>query len=102
MLITVFEAGIFENTHQLIRYMCSYMWCVIRFDTICFNKETSVSPVKECYFQLSCERTQIAKHITYLCTLESRIIGGVRIIGGGGLGWGGLEGVGIIGGVGRD
>ena len=78
------------------------MWCVIRFDTICFNKETSISSVKECYFQLSCERTQIAKHITYLCTLESRIIGGVRIIGGGGGvggGWnnrGGVDGVGKI------
>ena len=77
MLITVFEAGIFENTHRLIRYVFIY---VVRFDTICFNKETSISPVEDCYFQLSCERTQIAKHITYLYTLKSRIIGGVGII----------------------
>ena len=57
----------FRNSYLLIRYMCSYTWCVFRFDTICFNKKTSISPVEECYFHLSCERTQIAKRIAYLC-----------------------------------
>ena len=65
IFITVFEKAIFENAYWSIQYMYSYMWCVFRFDTICFIKKRQNHQWKGVIFEVSCERSQIAKHITY-------------------------------------
>ena len=65
IFITVFEKAIFENAYWSIQYMYSYMWCVFRFDTICFIKKRQNHHWKGVIFEVSCERSQIAKHITY-------------------------------------
>ena len=67
IFITVFETAIFEDAYWLLQYMYSYMWYVFRFDTFCSIKKSSKSLVEGCYFYVSCERSQIAKHI--ICRL---------------------------------